>query len=270
MCRVLEISRSGYYKWSLKRNSGIRRGDMFLTVKISEIHEKSKKTYGLRRITAELNKEGIKVNKKRIFRLMRLCGIRAKMKKRFKTTTNSDHKLPKAENLLIRVIEIIKANVVWVGDITYIWTKEGWLYLASVMDLWSRKIIGWCFGVRIDKGLVVGALRMAIETRKIEKGLIFHSDQGSQYASKEFVELLNSNEILQSMSGRGRCYDNAFKESFWHTLKTELIYHETYETRKEAEYSIFEYIEMFYNRHRLHSSLNYMSPVDFENANKLS
>jgi putative transposase len=263
MCLVLEVSRSGFYKWLNQKQRESRKGDIFLTVKINEIHKKSKKRYGLRRITAELHREGIKVNRKRVFRLMRLSGIKSRLKKRFRITTNSDHKLARAENLLIRVVEIIRANRVWVGDITYIWTKEGWLYLASVMDLWSRKIIGWCFGVRIDKELVIKSLRMAIETRKIEEGLIFHSDQGSQYASKEFVELLNSHNILRSMSGKGRCYDNAFKESFFHTLKTELIYHEIYETRKEAEYSIFEYIEIFYNRQRLHSSLNYMSPVDF-------
>ena len=271
MCRVLEVSKSGYYKWRQTGKSEIREGDIFHIVKIKEISEQSRGTYGSRRIRAKLRKEGIRVNIKRIKRLMEITGIRAKMRRKFKITTNSKHKLPIVENLLKSIPEITRANMVWVGDITYIWTREGWLYLASVMDLWSRKIIGWHMSVRLDKELVVKALGMAIANRKFVEGVMFHSDKGSQYASNEFKDLLKNYGIIQSMSSKGRCYDNAFKESFFHTLKTELVYREYYNTRKEAENSIFEYIEVFYNRQRLHSSLNYMSPVDFEidNDNKL-
>ena len=264
MCRVLEVSKSGYYKWKQTERTGIKQRDIFLIVKIKEISDQSRNTYGSRRITAKLRKEGIKVNIKRIIRLMKLVGIRAKTRRKFKITTNSNHKLSVARNLLKHIKEVTIINMVWVGDITYIWTMEGWLYLASVMDLYSRKIIGWCLGTRLDKELVVKALRMALATRKIAFGLIFHSDKGSQYASNEFKELLLQYGIIQSMSGKGRCYDNAFKESFFHTLKTELVYHEYYKTRKEAEQSVFEYIEVFYNRQRIHSSINYMTPVEYE------
>jgi putative transposase len=157
--------------------------------------------------------------------------------------------------------------MVWVGDITYIWTREGWLYLASVMDLWSRKIIGWCMSLQLYKELVIKALSMGIKTRKIEKVIIFHSDRGSQYASNEYRSLLSKHEITQSISDKGKCYDNAFEESFFHTLKTELVYREIYVTRNEAENSIIEYIVAFYNCRRLHSSLDYMSLVYYENEN---
>jgi putative transposase len=267
MCRVLEVSKSGYYAWKRSGKTLTKKGDIFIMVKIKEVFEQSHRTYGLRRITVQLHKEAIIVNIKRVYRLMKIGRIRPKMRRKFKITTNSRHKLPVAENLLKRVTEITSVNMVWVGDITYIWTREGWLYLASVMDLWSRKIIGWYMSLRLDKELVIKALSMAIETRKIEKGLIFHSDRGSQYASNEYRSLLSKHEITQSMSDKGKCYDNAFKESFFHTLKTELVYCEIYVTRKEAENSIFEYIVAFYNRRRLHSSLNYMSPEDFENEN---
>lgn len=170
MCRVLEVSKSGYYKWRQAGILSVRKGDIFLLVKIKEVFEQSRKTYGSRRISAKLRKAGILVNRKRVHRLMQIAGIRAKMRRRFKITTNSNHKLSVTENLLKSVSGITRANMVWVGDITYIWTKEGWLYLASVMDLWSRKIIGWYISVRLDKELVIKALRMAKETRKIEIG----------------------------------------------------------------------------------------------------
>lgn len=269
MCCVLEVSKSGYYGWRQAGKLTIKKGDISLMIKTKEIFEQSRRTYGILRITAMLRKEGNLVNKKRVQRLMQAGGIKPKMMRKFRITTNSNHKLAIAENLLRRVKEITRVNMVWVGDITYIWTREGWLYLASVMDLFSRKIIGWYVSNRLEKELVIKALRMALDTREIEKGVImFHSDRGSQYASNEFRNLLNLNGITQSMSDKGKCYDNAFKESFFHTLKTELIYHEIYETRKFAEYSIFEYIVSFYNCQRIHSSLNYISPVDFEFKNQ--
>jgi putative transposase len=266
MCRVLEVSKSGYYKWRRSGKLTLRRGDIFLLVKIKEIFEQSRKTYGIRRVCAKIRKEGIRVNRKRVRRLMQIAGIRAKMRRKFKITTNSKHKLSVVRNMIKEIKEIAEVNKVWVGDITYIWTKEGWLYLASIMDLYSRKIIGWCMSARLDKELVIIALRMAIETRKIEIGLIFHSDKGSQYCSNEFKMILKTYGIIQSMSDKGKCYDNAFKESFFHTLKTELVYYEVYNTREEAESSIRNYIAIFYNYQRLHSSLNYMSPIEFEIA----
>lgn len=191
-------------------------------------------------------------------------GIRARTKKKFKATTNSNHNLPVAGNILNQNFTTTKPDKVWTSDITYIWTREGWLYLAVVLDLFTRQIIGWQVHNNLSKELVYEAIRKPIEQRKPLNDLIFHSDRGVQYASREVRMLLKNNGITQSMSNKGNCYDNAITETFFHTLKTELIYQVSYETRKEAELSIFEYIELFYNRQRLHSSLNYMSPVDYE------
>lgn len=238
-----------------------------MAVKVEESFQQSRGTYGTRRIKRDLFKKGINVKEKRISRLMKELGLKVKTKMKFKITTDSGHKLAVASNLLEKSGKPESQNKIWVGDITYIWTREGWLYLAAVMDLWSRKIIGWCLSVRIDKELVIEALRRAIWSREYEPGLIFHSDKGRQYASNDYKNLLEKNDVIQSMSGKGRCYDNAAQESFFHTLKTELVYQQVYNTRKEAELSIFEYIECFYNRKRLHSSIGYMSPDSFEVEN---
>jgi transposase InsO family protein len=192
-------------------------------------------------------------------------GLKSKIKRKFKATTNSNHNLPVAENVLNQNFTTIKPNQVWASDITYIWTTEGWLYLAVVLDLFNRQIIGWKVNNYLSKELVFEAINKSINARRPGKGLIFHSDRGVQYASGEVRNLLAKSKITQSMSKKGNCYDNAISETFFHTLKTELVYHTRFTTRQEAELTLFEYIEVFYNRQRLHSSLNYLSPVEFEN-----
>jgi transposase InsO family protein len=266
----MEVSKSSYYKYLRRKQSKREKERKEILNEIKEIYQESKGRYGIPRINAELNRRGIKCDKKRIARIMKEEGISAKTRKKHKITTNSKHKLPVAENLLRQNFRADRANKIWASDITYVWTKEGWLYLAAILDLYSRKIIGWQLDKRLDKKLVIEALREALESRSISKGIIFHSDQGVQYASEEFKKILKNNGILQSMSRRGNCYDNAVTESFFHTLKTELVYFENYKTKQEARTSIFEYIEVFYNRKRIHSSIGYLTPEEFENYNRLT
>lgn len=231
---------------------------------IKEIFKESRESYGSPRITEELKKQGIRCNKKRIARLMRKAGISAKIYRKYRITTMSDHNRERSENILGREFVRGGPNEVWTSDITYIRTDEGWLYLAAVMDLYSRKIVGWELEKRLDSDLVEKALQSALYDRKVEEGIIFHSDQGVQYTSESFRRLLKANGFIQSMSRRGNCYDNAVTESFFHTLKTELINRTKYRTRAEARRSIFEYIEIFYNRKRIHSTLGYLTPVEYE------
>jgi len=199
---------------------------------------------------------------------MKKAGLFCKTKKKFKATTNSKHNYPVAPNLLNRIFKSDKTNQTWVGDITYVWTKEGWLYLATVIDLFSRKIVGWSMDKTMKTSLVNDALLSAIWKRKPAKGLLWHTDRGSQYASNSHRQLLKEHSIIQSMSRKGNCYDNAVAESFFHTLKTGLVNHKNYQTRVEAKQDIFEYIEVFYNRKRLHSTNGYWSPVDYEDLHK--
>jgi len=234
-----------------------------LVFEIKLVHEKSRKTYGSPRITAELCASGIRCGKNRIARLMRENGVVAKTKRKFKITTDSKHNLPIAENLLDQKFTADAPNKTWTGDITYIWTRQGWMYLAVVLDLFNREIAGWSMRKRITKDIATEALTMAVKRKRPQAGLIFHSDRGSQYASHKFRKLLEKHHFIQSMSGKRNCYDNAVTESFFHTLKTELVYFEKYRSRSEARQSIFEYIEIFYNRIRRHSYLGYVSPVDF-------
>lgn len=264
MCRALEVSRGGFYSW-IRRYKGRREQENEqLLIEIREEFRKGRKTYGSPSITRELKKQGKKVNKKRVARIMRENGIRAKTKRKFKVTTHSGHKYPISPNLLNQDFTATGPNKVWVSDITYIATKEGWLYLAVILDLYSRRIVGWSMMDRLTRQLVMDAFRQAVGRRGSVQGLIFHSDRGRQYASHDFRELLTNYGCLSSMSGKGNCYDNAVSESFFHTLKTELVYGRTYETRREAVSSVFEYIEVFYNRTRRHSSIGYMSPAEFE------
>lgn len=264
MCEVFEVSRSSYYK-RRKREQGQRFKENQLILKmIKNIFEESKQRYGSPRITAELRKCGIKCNKKRIARLMSKHGIAAKIFRKYRNTTNSNHQSEKAENILEREFIRERPNEVWTSDITYIRTEEGWLYLAAVLDLYSRKVIGWQLDKRINSDLVEKALKNALIDRKVESGVIFHSDQGIQYTSDNFRKVLKDNGFIQSMSRKGNCYDNAITESFFHTLKTELVHRTKYKTREEARRSIFEYIEIFYNRKRLHSAIGYCSPVEYE------
>lgn len=265
MCKVLEVSRSGYHKYVKRKKSMRRRENIWLLEEIKAIYRRSRGCYGVRRIRVELRANGKNYNRKRISRIMKENGIKVKTKRRFKVTTKSKHNNPVSENLVNMNFSVEKANKIWVSDITYIWTKEGWLYLVVILDLFSRMIIGWSMSQRLKNDLVVNALEQAFKNRGVEEGLIFHSDQGSQYASKEVVDLMKKYNCKQSMSRKGNCYDNAVAESFFHSLKTELIYFEKYSTRDEARSSIFDYIEIFYNRQRRHSAINYYSPVDFEN-----
>ena len=263
MCRILQVSRSSYYTWKKRGKSMREKANERLVLKIKGIHEKSRKTYGSPRITVALRASGIRCGKNRIARLMRENGIVAKTKRRFKITTDSKHKLPISPNLLNQDFTADAPHKKWTGDITYIWTMQGWMYPPVVLDLFNREIVGWSMRKRITRDIVIDALSMAIQRKRPQKGLIFHSDRGSQYASHEFRKLLKKHHVIQSMSGKGNCYDNAVTESFFHTLKTELVYFETYRTRSEARQSIFEYMEIFYNRFRMHSYLGYVSPVDF-------
>jgi transposase InsO family protein len=264
MCSTLAVSRSGFYAW-LGRGESRRAGeDLRLLVLIRAEHEKSRGTYGAPRIHAALKKRGEVCGLHRVERLMQEAGIRSKVRRKYKKTTDSNHPHPVAPNLLDQNFTVSGPNQVWVSDITYIWTEEGWLYLASTMDLYSRKIVGWAMSALMTASLVVDALVMAIDGRSPPPGMLHHSDRGVQYAAHAFQGLLEHHGITCSMSRKGNCYDNAVKESFFHTLKTELCDHEHYQTRAQARSSVFEFIEVFYNRTRLHSTLDYCSPMEFE------
>ncbi len=264
MCRVIVASRSGYYGWKRQQESKRQKENEKILMEIKESHKNSHKIYGSPRITEDLQANGTKCSENRVARLMKVHGIIAKTKKKFKATTNSKHNLPIAENLLNQDFAAEKPNTVWVSDITYIWTLEGWLYLAVILDLYSRQVVGWAMSDKLTADFVIKALHQAIGKRNPVRGCIFHSDRGVQYASSDFRDVLNSHGFIQSMSRKGNCYDNAVAESFFHTLKTEHVYDYRYETRAEATQSVFEYIEMFYNRQRRHSALGYRSPVSFE------
>jgi putative transposase len=264
MCRVLGVSRSGYYGWKRQPQSKRQKENEKILMEIKESHKNSHRAYGSPRISEDLQANGTKCGENRVARLMRIHGIVGKAKKKFKATTNSKHNLPVAENLLNQNFVVEKPNTVWVSDITYIATLEGWLYLVVILDLFSRQVVGWAMSDRLTSGFVVKALYQAIGRRRPPSGCIFHSDRGVQYASADFRDVLKAYDFIQSMSRKGNCYDNAVSESFFHTLKTEHVYEYRYETRAMARQSIFEYIEMFYNRQRRHSALGYRSPVSFE------
>lgn len=261
MCRIFTISRSGYYGWKQRTGSSRKKENEKLIDHITTVYRINRQTYGSPRIAKELNSLGISCGKNRIARLMRVHGIRAKTKRRYKVTTHSHHRRPTVPNLL-KGYPINKPNAAWVSDITYIRTYEGWLYLAVILDVFSRSIVGWSMGERLKDDLVIRAFLSAMGRRNPGASLIFHSDRGSQYASYRFRDLLAQHGIIQSMSAPGNCYDNAMAESFFATLKTELGQH--YESRSIARQSIFEYIEVFYNRIRRHSALNYVSPLEYE------
>ena len=267
MCRLLGVTRSGYYAWWGERTTGRRlKENEAVLVAARRSYRASRGTYGSPRITEDLRDAGLRCGENRIARLMRVNGIMAKTRRRFKATTNSRHCLPVSPNLLNRHFTADGPNKVWTSDITYVWTEEGWLYLAVVLDVFSRQIVGWAMGERIDTALVLRAFNQAVMRRRPTPGLIFHSDRGSQYASADFRKALKLCGAVQSMSNKGDCYDNAITETFFHTLKTELVYFERYKTRAEAKRGIFEYIEAFYNRLRRHSALGYRSPFAFEQA----
>jgi len=270
MCQVLRVSSSGYYASRGRPLSQREQDNQGIVNQIKEIHTVSRETYGSPRVHAALVRQGIHCNKKRVERLMRVHKIRGKQRGRRRVkTTDSAHNLPVAPNLLRRQFQADTPNQKWVTDITYIPTDQGWLYLAAVVDLFSRRVVGWSMGSTMQGSLVKNALWMAIADRRPPAGLLHHSDRGSQYASFAYQSLLGDYQIVASMSRTGNCYDNAPMESFFGTLKCELVHDRQYHTRAEARQDIFEYIEVFYNRKRLHSSLGYLSPAQYEQLPQL-
>jgi putative transposase len=264
MCEVLKVSSAGFYSWLSRPESKRRIENRSLEQKIREIHEDSRKIYGAPKIYKELKYQGIPCSLNRVARIMRQSEIKSKTMRKYKATTDSCHSLPVAPNLLNQHFDVSSPNKVWVADITYIATAEGWLYLAALMDLYSRKIIGWSMDKRMTRQLTINALEMAIKNRQGINFLIHHSDRGSQYASDDYQKVLKEHGIICSMSRKGNCYDNAVMENFFHLLKTEWVHHYRYQTRQQAKTSIFEYVETFYNGKRRHSRLNYLSPCEYE------
>jgi putative transposase len=267
MCSVLQASKAGYYAWRKREASDRDKRDATITKKIVEIHRKSRKTYGSPRIHRALRKVGVSCGRKRVARLMREIGVKGRQRKRFRRTTDSKHEHPIAENVLNRRFlphEISGPNVVWAGDITYIWTMEGWLYLSVILDLFSRRVIGWSMRHTMEAELALDALQMALDQRRPTSGVLHHTDRGVQYACGDYRKLLTRNKMICSMSRKGDCWDNAVSESFFATLKSELIETQPWETREQVRAAVFEYIEVWYNRERLHSSLDYNSPAAYE------
>lgn len=266
-CPVLRVSRSAYYAWRQRPPSATVTKREALAKDIREVHAGSDERYGAPRVQRALQARGTPCNRKTVAKVMRAAGLRSKMSRKQRvTTTNSNHAHPVAENILAREFTAEKPNQKWVADITYIATVQGWLYLAVVLDLFSRKVVGWSMSEQIDSRLVVDALEMAVSRQLPGPGLLAHSDRGVQYASEHYQRVLSKHAITCSMSRKGNCWDNAPMESFFATLKKELVHHENYETRTEARVSLFEYLEVFYNRERLHSSLDYVTPEAFEKA----
>ena len=266
MCRVLEVSESGYFSWRKRPESQHAQKDKTLTETIKAIHIRSRGTYGAPRVQAELRAQGTQVSRARVTRLMKAAKLKVRFKRKFRTTTVSKHRHPVAQNLLERDFTASQPNEKWSTDITYLPTREGWLYLAVVLDLYSRKVVGWAMRDTLHTDLVLSALEMARRNRQPKAGLLHHSDQGVQYASLEYREALERLKAVQSMSRKGECLDNAVTESFFATLKTELELDKARGTRAQTRSMVFEWIEVFYNRERRHSSLGYISPSSFEHT----
>ena len=266
MCKVFKVSRSGYYSWIKHKPSKWDIENQKILEQIRQIHQESKQIYGSPKITEELRDRKVKVSRPRVARLMKKAQIRSKTVKKFKATTDSAHKYPIVENKLNRNFSVHSIGQVWVSDITYIWTVEGWLYLTIILDLADRKVVGWSLSKSLKAiDTVFPAWHMATMNRPITDQLIFHSDRGVQYACNAFAQLLESyQKVSRSMSRKGDCWDNAVAESFFKSIKIEMIYHTTFNTRQEAKLAVFEYIEIWYNRKRKHSALGYLSPEEFE------
>lgn len=264
MCDVLDLCRSGYYAWK-KREKSLRQReyDVLLPI-VREVHRISNGTYGARRIADEIVANGIPCGRTKAATIMKRAGVAARQKRKFKITTDSKHSLPVAPNLLNREFMVDKPDTVYVSDITYIWTSEGWIYLAVVLDLFSRQVVGWSMNNQMERTLVIDALLMAIWRRKPARGLIHHSDRGSQYCSGDFQNILQTHGIICSMSRKGNCWDNAVAESFFGSLKTERVFFAKYKTKDDARKDITDYIEMFYNSKRRHSYLGNVSPREYE------
>jgi putative transposase len=264
LCRTMQVGRSGFYAWKKRGKSVRQQQNETLTEQIKVAYEESDETYGSPRIYKELNAAGIAGSQKRIARLMRLHNLRALKPKRFVVTTDSDHEMPIAKNLLARTFEAETPDTRWTADITYIWTSQGWLYLAIILDLFSRRIVGWAMDQKIERSLVLSALEMAIAGRNPSPQMLCHSDRGSQYASDDYQERLKKAGMVCSMSRKGNCWDNAPTESFFASLKKEMVYRTSFATREQARMAIFSWIEVWYNRKRRHSTLGYLSPEAFE------
>lgn len=264
----MKVSRAGYHGWLHRQPSRRDREEGELIEQIKVFHKESDETYGSPRILKDLRAAGVRCGRHRIARIMRKHGIRAEVKQRFVVTTDSKHNLPVAENLLDRQFETEKPNARWAGDITYIWTQEGWLYLAVILDLFSRRVVGWSMDKSIDRSLVQRALDAALSLRKPQAGLLCHSDRGSQYASGDYQKQLADAGIVCSMSRKGNCWDNAPSESFFASFKRELVHRYSFKTREEARQAIFRWIEVWYNRKRRHSALGYISPEEFERRHR--
>jgi transposase InsO family protein len=264
MCRVLEVSRAGYYASRRRPESGRAKANRQLAAEIHEVYEASRRTYGSPRVYVELREGGHEVGRHRVARLMRREGLAARKKKRFRVTTQSNHSEPIVRNVLARNFGVEKPDRAWAGDITYLATAEGWLYLAVLLDLCSRAVVGWAMSEELNACVALAALRMALERRRPAAGLVHHSDRGVEYASESYRTALAANGLVPSMSRKGNCWDNAPAESFFSTLKTELIGDRVFPSRAIARIEIFEYVEVFYNRTRRHSSLGYVSPAQFE------
>jgi putative transposase len=264
-CALLGVTSGGYYAWRDRPESDRCRRDRILAVRIAAIFHEFKQVYGSPRVHRELREEHqVRCSRKRVARLMRQKALRAVQARKFKHTTDSDHARPVAPNRLAAAGPITRPDFAYATDATYIWTQQGWLYLAAVMDLGTRRIVGWAVSHRLTRPLMMAALRQAIQQRRPRAGVLHHSDRGSQYASKDYQAMLEQHGMIPSMSGKGNCYDNATMESFFHSLKVERVHRVRYASREEARRDLFEYIEMFYNRKRRHSALGYISPVAFE------
>jgi transposase InsO family protein len=264
LCTVLGVSRAGFYAAHRRPPPARQREDQRLAVHVAAAHAASRRRYGSPRVYRELHAQGHVVGRHRVARLMREQGLRAREKRRFQRTTDSQHAFPVAPNVLDRQFTVAQPNTVWVSDITYLWTREGWLYLVVILDLFSRRVVGWAVHDRITRQLALDALTMALELRHPGPGLVHHSDRGSQYASGDYRARLAAQGIVCSMSRRGNCWDNAVAESFFSTLKIELAHDAAWTTHAEARAAVAEYLEIFYNRQRRHSVLDYLSPVAFE------
>jgi len=264
LCRMLEVSRAGFYAWQRRPPTARAQQDQRLGVEIQAIHTETRQRYGSPRVHAELRERGHRLGRKRVARLMRQHGLCARRRRRFRITTDSNHPLAVAPNLLARQFAAPAPDTAWVTDITYLWTEEGWLYLAVILDLFSRAVVGWALSARITRDLPLQALTMALGRRHPPQGLLHHSDRGSQYASADYRRALQVHGIVCSMSRRGNCWDNAVAESFFATVKVELAHEAHWATRRQARSEVFEYIEQFYNGQRRHSALGYLSPLTFE------
>lgn len=269
MCRVLGVQRSGYYAWRRRGPSRWVQRDRALLPILCCMHEKTRHAYGAVKLWRALKAEGVPCGKHQVARLRRLQGLKTRRMQRYQRAYTTDHSAP-APNLLDQRFTVSAPNRVWVSDISFISTRSGWLYLCIYLDLYARRVVGWSMGSRPTQQLVLDALTMAIEHRRPGKGLIVHTDQGQQYNAAQYKAVLHRHAMVQSMSRRGNCYDNAVAESFFSTIKNDLVHHETFDTREQAKAALFEFIEVFYNRQRLHQTLDYQSPAAYERINNVA